>query len=469
MENSSMTRRGLLLFVAMCLIWGIPYLFIRIAVSELTPATLVFLRTGIAALVLLPIAIRQGGMGALLGKWRPLVIFAVIEIGIPWLALSTAEQQISSSLAGLLISAVPLVGTVIAPLFGNRDRMGPVNIAGLLLGLVGVAAIVGFDLRATGWIPLAEMAVVVVGYAVGPAVLSRYLSGLSSVSVTAVSLAMCAIAYAPVAAIQWPHRVPSTGVLASVAVLAFVCTALAFLIFFALIAEIGPVRATVITYINPAVAAGAGILVLHETFTAGMGVGFVLVLIGSTLATRRARGVGPAAQAEPVTVREGSAADLDAIAAVRVNSWKDTYRPLIGGQVVDPLLDVREHRRDMERILDEGQALLLIAEDANRAVAGFALSHLGEGGEPFLESLHVQPGRRSHGIGALLLRETAARWAAGGHRSMSLHVVESNLRAKRFYDRFGGREVGVVVSDWRGAQVSQAIYRWNELAVIGQR
>jgi drug/metabolite transporter (DMT)-like permease len=263
-----MTRRGLLLFVAMCLIWGIPYLFIRIAVSELTPATLVFLRTGIAALVLLPIAIQQGGMGALLNKWRPLVIFAVIEIGIPWLALSTAEQQISSSLAGLLISAVPLVGTVIAPLFGNRDRMGPVNIGGLLLGLVGVAAIVGFDLRATGWIPLVEMAVVVVGYAVGPAVLSRYLSGLSSVSVTAVSLAMCAIAYAPVAAIQWPHRIPSAGVIASVAVLAFVCTALAFLIFFALIAEIGPVRATVITYVNPAVAAGAGILVLHETFNA---------------------------------------------------------------------------------------------------------------------------------------------------------------------------------------------------------
>ena len=107
-----MTRRGLLLFVAMCLIWGIPYLFIRIAVSELTPATLVFLRTAIAGLVLLPIAIQQGGFGALLNKWRPLVIFAVIEIGIPWLALSTAEQQISSSLAGLLISAVPLVGTV---------------------------------------------------------------------------------------------------------------------------------------------------------------------------------------------------------------------------------------------------------------------------------------------------------------------------------------------------------------------
>src|SRR6266849_1356729 len=248
-----MTRRGLLLFAAMCLIWGIPYLFIRIAVGERTPATLVFLRTGVAAVVLLPIAIRRGELRVLIGKWRPLVIFAAIEIGIPWLALSTAEEHITSSLAGLLISAVPLVGVVIAPIFGNRERIGPINLAGLLLGIGGVAAIVGFDLRSTGWLPPAEMAVVAIGYAVGPAILARHLSGL-----------------------------PSAGVLASVGVLALICTALAFLLFFALIAEIGPVRATVITYINPAVAAVAGVLVLQEIFTAGMGIGFVLVLIGAT-------------------------------------------------------------------------------------------------------------------------------------------------------------------------------------------
>ncbi len=273
-----MTRRGLLLFAAMCVIWGIPYLFIRIAVSELTPATLVFLRTGVAAAVLLPIAIRRGGLRDLIEKWRPLIIFAAIEIGIPWLALSTAEQHISSSLAGLLISAVPLVGVVIAPVFGNRERIGPINLAGL-------------HLRSTGWLPLAEMAVVAICYAVGPAILARHLSGLPSVSVIAASLAICAVVYAPVAALQWPRTVPTAGVLASVGVLALICTALAFLLFFALIAEIGPVRATVITYINPAVAAVAGILVLHERFTAGMGVGFVLVLVGSTLATRRARAI----------------------------------------------------------------------------------------------------------------------------------------------------------------------------------
>ena len=292
-----MTRRGLLLFAAMCLIWGIPYLFIRIAVGELTPATLVFLRTGVAAVVLLPIAARRGALRPLLVRWRPLLVFAVIEIAIPWFALSSAEQRISSSLTGLLTSAVPLVGVAVAPLFGNREGIRRMNLAGLLVGLAGVAAIVGLDLRATGWLPLAEMAVVAVCYAVGPAILSRFLSGLPSVGVIAASLGVCAAGYAPAAVVQWPRTIPSIGVFASVAVLALVCTALAFLLFFALIAEIGPVRATVITYINPAVAAVAGVLVLHEMFTAGMGIGFALVLIGSTLATRRARAVSP----EPVT------------------------------------------------------------------------------------------------------------------------------------------------------------------------
>jgi drug/metabolite transporter (DMT)-like permease len=298
-----MTRRGLLVFVAMCLIWGIPYLFIRIAVSELTPATLVFLRTAVAALVLMPIAVRRGGFRDLFDKWRPLVVFALIEIGIPWLSISTAEQRISSSLAGLLISAVPLVGVMMAPLFGNRERIGPINLAGLLLGLVGVAAIAGLDLRATGWMPLVEIALVVVCYAAGPAILARHLSGLPAVSVTATALALCAVLYAPLAAFQWPRTIPSFGVLGSVAVLALLCSAVGFLLFFALIAEIGPVRATVITYINPAVAALAGILVLHENFTVGMGIGFILVLAGSTLATRRASHAQPGLVEEPMSVR----------------------------------------------------------------------------------------------------------------------------------------------------------------------
>ncbi len=201
--------------------------------------------------------------------------------------LASAEQRITSSLAGLLVSAVPLVGVVIATSLGNREHLGMASLSGLLLGVAGVAAIVGFDLRASDWLALVEMAVVVVAYAVGPVIVNRYLNDLPSMGVIAVSLAGCAIVYAPVAAVQWPRAVPPSDAIASVAVLAVVCTALAFVLFFALIAAIGPVRATVITYINPAVAAVLGVMVLHESFTFGMAVGFVLVIAGSVLATRR--------------------------------------------------------------------------------------------------------------------------------------------------------------------------------------
>jgi drug/metabolite transporter (DMT)-like permease len=299
-----MTRRGLVLFASMCVIWGIPYLLIRVAVGELSPATLVFLRTGVAALILMPIVIARGGLRGIGARWVPLVAFAAVEIGIPWLLLASAEQKISSSLAGLLISAVPLVATLIAPLFGNRDWIGGTGVIGLLVGMAGVAAIVGFDLRASAPIALVEMGLVAISYAIGPAILARFLTGVPSVSVIGISLTLCALAYAPVAILQWPHAVPSVPVLASVATLAVVCTAVAFLLFFALIAEVGPVRSTVITYVNPAVAAVLGVAVLRESFTLGMGLGFVLVIAGSVLATRRRATPTPAPErlAEPTSV-----------------------------------------------------------------------------------------------------------------------------------------------------------------------
>lgn len=282
-----MSRRGVLLFAVMAVVWGIPYLLIRVAVSEISPAVLVFGRTVIGAAILLPVVLARGGLAALRGKWIPLIAFAVAEIAGPWLLLSSAEQRISSSLAGLLVSSVPLIATLIAPLFGHRERMGAPAYVGLAVGLGGVAAIVGFDLGVADAGSLVEMALVAVGYAVGPAILRRYLAGVPSVTVIGVSLAGCAVVYAPLAVIQWPTALPSWGALTSVVVLGLVCTALAFLLFFRLIEEIGPVRSTIITYINPAVAAAAGILVLGETFTVTMGVGFALVLAGSVLATRR--------------------------------------------------------------------------------------------------------------------------------------------------------------------------------------
>jgi drug/metabolite transporter (DMT)-like permease len=281
------TRRGLVLFGVMSVIWGIPYFFIRVAVGEVSPAVLVLGRAGIGAVILLPVAITRAELRPALVHWRWVAAFAIVEMAVPWVLLSSAEQHISSSLAGLLIAGVPLVGTLIALATGGGDRPGGTAVVGLLAGLVGVVAIVGADFQASDLAALLAMAVVVLGYALGPAILSRRLAGVPSVGVMALSLAMTAVIYLPIAAVSWPASMPSVNALASIATLGVVCTAAAFVLFGALIAEIGAIRATVITYVNPAVAAVLGVLVLGETFSAGMGVGFALVILGSTVATRR--------------------------------------------------------------------------------------------------------------------------------------------------------------------------------------
>jgi drug/metabolite transporter (DMT)-like permease len=289
-----MSRRGWLLFVAVGIIWGVPYLLIKVAVGTLSPASLVFWRTVLAALLLLPLAATRGQFRPLLRHWVALPVFAAVEIAIPWLFLATAEQRLTSSLAGLLIAAVPMVGALLAWATGG-ERLGPLRQLGLLVGLAGVAALVGLDLHARDAWALVEMAIVVVGYAVGPFLLTRYLSDLPSLGVTAASLGLTALVYLPFAVLQLPAHWPAWNVTGSVVGLAVVCTAAAFLLFFALIAEVGPVRATVITYINPAVAVALGVALLGEPFTVGVGVGFALVLAGSVLATRRTRAAEPSA------------------------------------------------------------------------------------------------------------------------------------------------------------------------------
>jgi drug/metabolite transporter (DMT)-like permease len=281
-----MTRRGLVLFALMSVFWGIPYLFIRVAVAEITPELLVFARTGIATVILLPLAIARLDLRPVLRRWRWVAAFAAIEVAVPWVFLGSAEQQISSSLAGLLVAGVPLVGTAIALVTGSADRLARTGLIGLAIGLVGVISIVGGDLQASNAFALLQVAVVVVCYATGPVILARRLAGVPSLGVMAISLAMCALLYLPVAVLGWPSQAPSTNVLVSVAILGVVCTAAAFVTFGALVGEIGPVRSTVITYVNPAVAAVLGVLVLQETFTLPMAAGLVLVIAGSALATR---------------------------------------------------------------------------------------------------------------------------------------------------------------------------------------
>ncbi len=292
-----MSRRGWALFIAMGVIWGVPYLLIKVAVDVLSPASLVFVRTALAAAILMPIAVARGQLRQVLARWRPLVAFAVAELAVPWFLLSSAEQRLSSSLSGLLIAAVPLVGALLGWLTGG-ERLGLRRIIGLAIGICGVAALVGLDLGGGDIPALMKMALVVVGYAVGPFILARYLTGVPGLGVIAAALSLTAIVYLPAGMAQMPGHWPSARVITAVVVLSVLCTAIAFLVFFALLSEVGPVRATVITYLNPAVAVALGVLLLSEPLTAGIGLGFVLVLAGSVLATRRSQPV-PAEAGDP--------------------------------------------------------------------------------------------------------------------------------------------------------------------------
>jgi drug/metabolite transporter (DMT)-like permease len=298
------SRRGLWLFVTLGVAWGIPYLLIKVAVAELSPAELVLARTTLAALLLLPIAALRGAIRPALRRWKPVAAFTLVEIAIPWLFLNRAETRLPSSTTGLLIAAVPLVGLLVAFLMGRAERLGRVGWLGLGFGFAGVAALVGLDVGGSDLVAVAELGVVVVGYAVGPAILSRWLDDTPALGVIAVALTATALIYVPIVALTGglPTTMPSGPVVLSVLLLAVVCTALAFLVLFALVGEIGPVRATTITYVNPAVAVVAGVLVLNEPVTVWTGIGFALVVTGSVLVNRRpsARVAPPAPPATSV-------------------------------------------------------------------------------------------------------------------------------------------------------------------------
>lgn len=290
-QNDPVTRRGLILFAALGIAWGIPYLFIKVAVSELDPAMVVLGRSALAAILLLPLAFFRREVAVVVRRWKPMLAYTIVEIILPWYFLSSAEQRLPSSTAGLLLATVPLAGVAIAFAMGRPERLSRMNWLGIALGMLGVAALVGLDIAGSDLIAVAQMAVVVVGYALGPAILARWMSDLPGVGVVAVSLAATAVVYVPFVLFTggWPTAWPSQAVIVSIVVLAVVCSALAFLLMVGLVAEIGPVKATAITYVNPAVAIIAGAVVLGERVTVWTVVGFTLVLAGSYLVTRRRR------------------------------------------------------------------------------------------------------------------------------------------------------------------------------------
>jgi drug/metabolite transporter (DMT)-like permease len=273
----------------MAFIWGIPYFLIRVAVKQIDPAVVVFGRTSLAAAVLLVLANRAGAIRPALRRWRPVLLFAIIEMAIPWILLATAEEHLASGLTAMILAAVPIVGTIAAFLLGDRHALRLVRIIGIGFGLSGVALLVGRDLtsdEAPPWWSVAMVLIVVVCYATAPFLADRRLSDVPSLGVIAVALSIVTVIYAPIAAMSLPSETPSINAVLAVLGLAFICTGLAFIVFFALIDEVGPARAGLITFANPVVAVALGAVFLDELITVATVVGFVLVSVGCWLATR---------------------------------------------------------------------------------------------------------------------------------------------------------------------------------------
>jgi len=283
-----MSARAWTLFAAVSTVWGIPYLFIKIGVDGgVPPVVLAWGRIVIAAVVLLLLAARAGALAALSGRWRYLVAYGIVEISIPFPLIATGERYVASSLAAIIIAAVPLIVALLALRFDPEERATGSRLVGLVIGLVGVVVLVGTDASGSWKSLLGAGAIMIaaIGYAGGPMILKAHLTDLDPRAAMGASLAVAAVALTPLALLDFPRRAPSPGALASVVVLGLVCTAIAFVLMAMLIGEIGPGRAVVITYINPIIAVALGVTLLGEQPGAGAIAGLLLILAGSWLST----------------------------------------------------------------------------------------------------------------------------------------------------------------------------------------
>jgi drug/metabolite transporter (DMT)-like permease len=284
------TLRAWAAFAALCVIWGIPYFLIKVAVAEIPPLFLAWARVVLATAVLLPVAWRRGALGSLGGHKGALCAFALAEFAIPFAVISCGEQWISSSVTGILIATVPLWVVLLARSFGVHEPLGMRRMIGLALGFIGVVALLGFGTISGpwGWAGVACMLIAALGYAVGPLIIQRHLRELDAVGPLAMCLAIAAVLLTLPAMRVLPAHWPSVAALASLVVLGVLCTAIAMLLMFYLVNHAGASRATLITYINPAVASLLGIGLLDEHLGAGGIAAFGMILAGSWLASRGA-------------------------------------------------------------------------------------------------------------------------------------------------------------------------------------
>jgi drug/metabolite transporter (DMT)-like permease len=279
-----------LAFAALGVIWGVPYFFIKLAVQEISPFCVAWGRLMLATVILLPIAWQRGALRPLVAHKAAILGFAVAEFVVPFSAISLGERWIPSAVTGILIAAVPLTIALISRFFAVHERLGGWRLSGLALGLAGVVTLVGFGTISgpLGWAGVGCMLLATIGYAIGPLIIQRHLSGLDSIGPVAACLLVASLVLLIPAVLTFPQHLPSPTALWSVAVLGVVCTALAMLMMFYLVGHAGASRASVITYINPAVATLLGVLLLDEHLGPSGIAAFALILLGSWLATRGA-------------------------------------------------------------------------------------------------------------------------------------------------------------------------------------
>jgi drug/metabolite transporter (DMT)-like permease len=287
-----MSRKALWLFLAAGLAWGIPYFFIRIAVEDFSTYSIVLFRVLIGALVLVPLALKQGALMLALKHWPWILVFALLEMAGPWWLITESGRHLSSGLIGLLIATVPFFAVLLASIMGDKSVFHPKTIAGLLMGFAGVIALVGIDSFSGLIDPLWVGAVILasVGYAVAPALIAQKIGFVPTAGVISLSMVIVGIIYAVPAALVLPAEIAASPAIESwiaLVILGVVCSAIAFIIFFALIKEVGAARATLITYLNTLVALVLGVVFLNEPITTGLLVGFPLILIGSWFAGKR--------------------------------------------------------------------------------------------------------------------------------------------------------------------------------------
>lgn len=295
-----MSRKALLLFLATGLAWGIPYFFIQIALEDFSSYSIIFIRVLIGAAIMVPLAINTGALKIALKHWKWVLFFAVMEMVIPWWFITEAGKHISSGLTALLIATVPIFGVVVARLLGDKSVRNPKTLFGMVVGFAGVVALVGIDSFQGIVDPIWVGAVILgaIGYAIAPAVIAYKIGFVPTTGVISLSMVFVGIAYLIPAMTQLPQEiinVPSLDSWLALLGLGAVCSALAFVMFFALIREIGAARATLIVYINTLVALLLGVVFLSEPITPGLLIGLPLVLIGSWLAGQKYEAKQPTA------------------------------------------------------------------------------------------------------------------------------------------------------------------------------